>query len=167
MGGHGSNKRRRISASSSDSGLDDAASTCSSEDKYKVIVQTNNTQSQQRSGPTFTTNNKYPRLDLSEEEKRLCENDGIKLPSHYPLTKEEERNLKKIRRKIRNKLSAQDSRRRKKDYVDSMEDRVKHVSDENAELKEKINALETQNKTLAAQLRRLHQIVVNGGLRQG
>ena len=32
---------------------------------------------------------------------------------------------------------------------------------------EKINALETQNKTLAAQLRRLHQIVVNGGLRQG
>merc|ERR1711963_1088335 len=85
----------------------------------------------------------------------------------YPLTREEERNLKKIRRKIRNKLSAQDSRKRKREYVDSMEDRVKHVSDENAELKEKINALETQNKTLAAQLRRLHQIVVNGGLRQG
>ena len=32
---------------------------------------------------------------------------------------------------------------------------------------EKIKALESQNKTLAAQLRRLHQIVVNGGLRQG
>merc|ERR1719433_55712 len=93
--------------------------------------------------------------------------EGMKFPSHYPLTREEERNLKKIRRKIRNKLSAQDSRKRKREYVDSMEDRVKHVSDENAELKEKINALETQNKTLAAQLRRLHQIVVNGGLRQG
>merc|ERR1719249_294638 len=93
--------------------------------------------------------------------------EGMKFPTHYPLTREEERNLKKIRRKIRNKLSAQDSRKRKREYVVSMEDRVKHVSDENAELKEKINALETQNKTLAAQLRRLHQIVVNGGLRQG
>ena len=32
---------------------------------------------------------------------------------------------------------------------------------------DKIKALESQNKTLAAQLRRLHQIVVNGGMRQG
>ena len=34
-------------------------------------------------------------------------------------------------------------------------------------VQDKIKALESQNKTLAAQLRRLHQIVVNGGLRQG
>jgi hypothetical protein len=115
---HGAHKRRRISASSSDSGLDDAASIASDtntigsgtqgEEKQiqntsnRVIVQSNH---QSRFGPSFTTNNKYPRLDLNEEEKRLCENDGIKLPSHYPLTKEEERNLKRIRRKIRNKVS--------------------------------------------------------------
>merc|ERR1712209_327209 len=71
------------------------------------------------------------------------------------------------RRKIRNKVSAQDSRKRKREYLDNMEDRVKACSDENQELKDKIKALESQNKTLAAQLRRLHQIVVNGGLRQG
>jgi len=127
-------KRRRVSASSSDSGMED---------------------------------NKYPRLELNEEELRMAAKEGMTFPKYYPLTREEERNLKKIRRKIRNKLSAQDSRKRKREYLDSMEDRVKLCSDENQQLKDKIKALESQNKTLAAQLRRIHQIMVNGGFRQG
>lgn len=62
-------------------------------------------------------------------------------------------------------MSAQDSRKRKKEYVDAMEDRVKKCSEENDQLHKKIEMLESQNKTLAGQLKRLHQIIVNGGLK--
>lgn len=139
-------KRRRASASSNDSGVDDASSSSSP----KQFVPS------QKKG-------KYPPLELTEEERRICEREGIKLPSHYPLSREEERNLKRIRRKIRNKVSAQDSRKRKKEYLDNMEDRVRACTDENTQLHKRIEQLETQNKTLASQLKRLHNIIVSGG----
>merc|ERR1712107_485242 len=60
-----------------------------------------------------------------------------------------------------------DSRKRKREYLDSMEDRVKLTNDENQQLKDKIKALESENKTLAFQLRRLYRIVVNGGNKNG
>ena len=62
-------------------------------------------------------------------------------------------------------VSAQDSRKRKKEYVDAMEDRVRKCTEQNEELNKKIQLLETHNKTLAGQLKRLHQIIVNGGLK--
>lgn len=144
-------KRRRVSDSSSDSGnssinLDDVSSS-----KSPRIVK---------------SNGKYPALILTEEERRICERENVKLPSHYPLTREEEKNLKRIRRKIRNKVSAQDSRRRKKEYMDNMEERVKQCTAEKEQLQMKIDQLESRNKTLAGQLRRLHQIIVNGGFKQ-
>ncbi|XP_072937859.1 uncharacterized protein [Epargyreus clarus] len=103
--------------------------------------------------------NGYPRLVLTAEERRLLAKEGITLPTSYPLTKHEERELKRIRRKIRNKISAQDSRKRKKEYVDGLEDRVKQCTAENQTLIRRIKILQSQNQSLSTQLKRLQNVL--------
>ncbi|KAM7382845.1 hypothetical protein PAMP_002546 [Pampus punctatissimus] len=79
-----------------------------------------------------------PDLQLTEEEQKLLTQEGVSLPSNLPLTKAEERILKKVRRKIRNKQSAQDSRRRRKEYIDGLESRAAACSAQNKELQRTI-----------------------------
>ncbi|XP_077850767.1 cyclic AMP-responsive element-binding protein 3-like protein 4 isoform X1 [Macaca mulatta] len=98
-------------------------------------------------------------LFLTDEEKHLLGQEGVSLPSHLPLTKAEERVLKKVRRKIRNKQSAQDSRRRKKEYIDGLESRVAACSAQNQELQKKVQELERHNISLVAQLRQLQTLI--------
>ncbi|CAB1448768.1 unnamed protein product [Pleuronectes platessa] len=96
---------------------------------------------------------------LTEEEKRLLAKEGASLPTHMPLTKAEERTLKRVRRKIRNKQSAQESRKKKKVYVDGLENRVAICTAHNLELQKKVQMLHKQNISLIEQLRKLQSIV--------
>lgn len=100
--------------------------------------------------------------------------EGYPVPQRLPLTKTEEKSLKKIRRKIKNKvsclqtkllffshrshkkcyfqISAQESRRKKKEYMDCLEKRMQLLSDELEAFKQRYNVLENQNASLRSQL---------------
>ncbi|KAJ8277290.1 hypothetical protein GJAV_G00073590 [Gymnothorax javanicus] len=101
-------------------------------------------------------------LILNEDERKLLVKEGITLPNKLPLSKYEERILKKIRRKIRNKQSAQESRKKKKEYIDGLESRVAACNAQNQELQRKVFQLEKRNSSLMEQLRRLQAMVING-----
>ena len=114
-------------------------------------------------------------LHLTDEERKLLTEEGVDLPEDLPLTKAEERVLKKVRRKIRNKRSAMESRRRKKEYITTVEEqyesskgifwlrrlKVINILDENDELKKRVKFLEQQNRNLMSQLRKLQESVMS------
>ena len=71
----------------------------------------------------------------------------------------EQKQLKRVQRKIKNKISAQESRKRKKDYVEGLEERVKICTERNQELKKEVDCLKSENQSLLAQLKKLQAIV--------
>uniref|UniRef100_A0A671UXB1 cAMP responsive element binding protein 3-like 3 like n=1 Tax=Sparus aurata TaxID=8175 RepID=A0A671UXB1_SPAAU len=107
----------------------------------------------------YTDQFQFKEIVLTEEEKRLLSKEGATIPTHMPLTKAEERTLKRIRRKIRNKQSAQESRKKKKVYVDGLENRVAICTAHNLELQKKVQLLQKQNMSLIEQLRKLQALV--------
>uniref|UniRef100_A0A6M2DG15 Putative creb/atf family transcription factor n=1 Tax=Xenopsylla cheopis TaxID=163159 RepID=A0A6M2DG15_XENCH len=98
-------------------------------------------------------------LILTEEEKRTLLAEGYPIPTRLPLTKAEEKSLKKIRRKIKNKISAQESRRKKKEYMDQLERKVEVLVSENCDYRKRVEKLEDSNANLISQLAKLQAIV--------
>jgi len=106
-------------------------------------------------------------LSLTEEEKRTLVSEGYPVPARLPLSKAEERSLKKIRRKIKNKISAQESRRKKKEYLDRLELRCQKVEGERERWRSKCLELEETNRQLQTQLQQLQEKALSGGFRGG
>ncbi|XP_074136443.1 cyclic AMP-responsive element-binding protein 3 isoform X2 [Sminthopsis crassicaudata] len=107
----------------------------------------------------MTFKHELPQLILTDEEKRLLTKEGLTLPETLPLTKAEEKILKRVRRKIRNKQSAQESRRKKKVYVGGLENRIIACTAQNLELQKKVQLLEKQNLSLLDQLKKFQALV--------
>ncbi|KAL6107733.1 creb3l3 [Pungitius sinensis] len=110
--------------------------------------------------PPHPSHQSIQELILNEDEKKLLAKEGVTLPGQLPLTKYEERILKKIRRKIRNKQSAQESRKKKKEYIDGLESRMAACNAHNHELQRKVSQLQKCNMSLMEQLRRLQAMVM-------
>uniref|UniRef100_A0A3Q3VWB8 BZIP domain-containing protein n=1 Tax=Mola mola TaxID=94237 RepID=A0A3Q3VWB8_MOLML len=98
-------------------------------------------------------------LMLTDEEKRTLVAEGYPVPNKLPLTKSEEKALKRVRRKIKNKISAQESRRKKKEYVECLEKKVESYTSENSDLWRKVENLETANRSLLQQLQKLQSLI--------
>lgn len=105
-------------------------------------------------------------VQLTKEERETFVSEGLPLPNRIPLTKAEERALKRIRRKIKNKLSAQESRRKKKEYVEGLEKRVEVCNSENSILQQKVDSLESTVRALLIELNRLRKVSLEKESRQ-
>ena len=85
-------------------------------------------------------------IDLTSEEQEVLSQNG------WDPT---EKNLKKARRKIKNKISAQESRRRKRDYLSNLEERLSNYSTENNQLKKELEKEQADKKSLLCQVRKM------------
>jgi cyclic AMP-responsive element-binding protein 3 len=57
------------------------------------------------------------------------------------------------------KISAQESRRKKKEYMDALERKVEVLTGENTDYKKKIESLEESNVSLLSQLQKLEALI--------
>ena len=120
--------------------------------------------------PRLEKSEVFPKIEIIEDRETVCT--PLPVPaqkepvpvSDVLLTSEEqevlaqngweysEKNIKKARRKIKNKISAQESRKRKRDYVSSLEERLSSTADENKMLKRDLEKERATNKSLMCQV---------------
>ena len=88
---------------------------------------------------------KTERLNLTKEEIKTFAAEKLPVPTVMPLSESDWVNLRRVRRKIKNKISAQDSRRRKKEYI-------KHLEQVNSSNENTIGVLMKENTSFRQQI---------------
>jgi hypothetical protein len=132
------------------------------DEKMEVVVDKNTCLDLDESSDDDTLDNgkmSIEKFQLTEEEKSVFIKEGYKLPTHVPLTKSEEKLLKLVRRKIRNKKSAHSSRERKKKYVSGLEKRVEYCTRMNEELVRENKLLKSQNSQIMTKMQSMQEFV--------
>jgi hypothetical protein len=102
---------------------------------------------------------KFSREDLSGLTSQEFEEYVRQLMAQRELTPAEIKELKRQRRLIKNRESAQASRQRKKNYVGTLEAQVASLANENANLKERITSLATENARLKEEVSFLNDLI--------
>eukprot|EP00049_Salpingoeca_infusionum_P017132 m.351842 g.351842 ORF g.351842 m.351842 type:complete len:469 (-) comp16374_c0_seq1:242-1648(-) len=94
-------------------------------------------------------------MAFTDEEFALLRKEGWKYPRTAKLNKDQEKELKKLRRKIKNKISAQESRTKRRQYTKILEEKVRQEKESNVSLKANVKSLREENSSLLSQLRLL------------
>ncbi|PQM39975.1 transcription factor HY5-like isoform X2 [Prunus yedoensis var. nudiflora] len=99
-------------------------------------------------------NNKKSKLEESDEDMfTVPDVEALPPPSGFPAKRRRGRNpvdkeYRRLKRLLRNRVSAQQARERKKVYVNELESRAKELEDSNSKLEEKISTLVNENAML-------------------
>ncbi|CAH8585652.1 unnamed protein product [Heterobilharzia americana] len=94
-------------------------------------------------------------VKFSLEECKMLQELGCRLPMRFPLSPADEKAIRTVRRKIRNKISAQASRAKRQKYVLDLERRYALCTEENKQLRRYIYELQEDKRSLTLHLRKL------------
>lgn len=84
---------------------------------------------------------------------------GLPTPDGQPLTPEEERNMKRQRRLVKNREAAQLFRQRQKAYIQDLEKKVADLSATNNDFRARVELLNSENKLIKEQLLYLRNFI--------
>lgn len=128
--------------------------TTSSKKKKKTTTTAATTTSAASSNTsTNSSNSSNASRKRARETNNHSPSDALaELESKTPATVEEDKEIKRQRRLIKNRESAQASRERKKIYVKGLESKVEDLTNKNASLSSKLEQLEEENRRLKERL---------------
>jgi regulator of replication initiation timing len=104
------------------------------------------------------------RDDLLKLSSKSLETYAQNLAATRPLTEEEERQLKRQRRLIKNRESAQLSRQRKRMFIEELESQVSGLQADNRDLVKQVASLTSENQALKDELRNLQALIKQPGM---